>query len=278
MTKRIYSLDPDNAEFTKIVLGDAGKVTWDVVPASDQTVTGNIASLQAGEGLAFADSCYLKSDGKWYKTDANASTTMPCMAIVADAAGITGDSFGNFLINWSVIRYDDWNWTIGGLIYVSESAGGLTQTAPVTDASIVQVVGFGLTAKTMAVFMSPITIEVGVDGVDLGTATPTTITFAELSSTPKTWYLDHSSDQTVTFAAPASGDKFKRFTIMKTGTGAGAVIIDCPASVYIYAEGQATTSGGTLSLAASKRGCVTLIVTSTTSLQVVSADGDLTFA
>lgn len=118
----------------------------------------------------------------------------------------------------------------------------------------------------------------GANGVDLGSATPTTITFEEMSSTEKTWFLDHSSDQTITFAAPESGDKFKRFTIMKTGTGAGAVIIDCPASVYIYAEGQATTAGGTLTLAAGKRGCVTLVVTSTTSLQVVSADGDLTFA
>ena len=260
-----------------ITFGDSAKITWDVVPSSNQTCTGNIASLQAGEELSYGQPCYLKSDGKWYKTDSSSSTTMPCLAIVASSSISQNDS-GNFLINWSVARDDSWSWTVGGLIYVSEDTGLLTQTAPISDSSISQIVGFGLTATVMGIFNCPVTIENGLEGVDLADATPTTILFSGMSSLAKTWFLNGASDQTITFDAPSASDKYKRFTIMKTGTGAGKVIIDLPNGVYGYAEGQETTSGGTITLAASKRGCITLVVTSTTSLQVISSDGDITFA
>jgi len=39
------------------------------------------------------------------------------------------------------VRDDDWNWTVGGLIYASTTAGALTQTAPSGSSDIVQVVG-----------------------------------------------------------------------------------------------------------------------------------------
>ena len=149
--------------FAGVTLGDAGKVTWDIVPASDHTATGNIANMTAGEALTYGQCCYLKSDGKWYKADSDSSSTMPAMAIVADSAGISAAANGNFLIGWTqVIRDDSWDWVIGAPIYVSGTAGGFTQTVPTTNFSQVQVMGFALTANVIALFPVPILVEVGL--------------------------------------------------------------------------------------------------------------------
>jgi hypothetical protein len=44
------------------------------------------------------------------------------------------------------IRNDAWNWTIGGLIYASTTAGGLSQTAPSDANDVVQIVGVATAA------------------------------------------------------------------------------------------------------------------------------------
>lgn len=259
-----------------VTLPDAGKITLDIIPASDHTATGNIASLQVGEALTIGQSAYLKSDGKWYKTDADASMTMPCMAVCA-AASIAQDAFGLFLINWSVLRDDSWSWTIGGLLYASTDGGAFTQTAPSGEGDQIQIVGFALTATSAAIFPVPIVTEVGLDVVNLGTATPTTITFAEMTAVPKTWMADHSSDQTITFDAPTAADVGKRFTILKNGTGAGKLIVDAPSGVYLHSAAASSGDGGTAYLAASARGSMTWFVASATEIQLLNADGTVTF-
>jgi hypothetical protein len=113
---------------------------------------------------------------------------------------------------------------------------------------------------------------------DLGTATPSTILFADMTTIPHTWCANHSSDQTVTFAAPVAADVGKHFTISKNGTGAGKVIMDLPLGVYAVASGQTTSDGGTVSLAGSAYGSMTWRVNSATVIQLVCGDGSLTFA
>lgn len=49
----------------------------------------------------------------------------------------------------SFIRDDTWAWTVGGAIYLSETTGALTQTAPTTTDAVVRVLGYALSADVM---------------------------------------------------------------------------------------------------------------------------------
>lgn len=125
----------------------------DDTPASDHTVAGIKATLTAGENLVFGNFCYLKSDGKYWKADANAATTMPVIAMAA--ATISADDSGEFLM-WGWARDDTWNWTVGGRIYASGTAGAGTQTAPSTSGDRLQVIGLATHADRM-LFNPPLT-------------------------------------------------------------------------------------------------------------------------
>lgn len=127
-----------------IVIGDADTITWDNAPASDDTYTGDITSLTAGENVAYGDMCYCKSDGKLWKADADASTTMPVVAMAA--ATILADAAGNFLLR-GFVRDDTLTLTVGGLIYASTTAGGQTQTAVSGSGDQLQVLGFATHAN-----------------------------------------------------------------------------------------------------------------------------------
>jgi len=59
-----------------------------------------------------------------------------------------------------LVRDDTWDWTVGGIIYASTDAGGLTQTAPSGSADIVQVVGVAYHADKMIFNPSMETVEI----------------------------------------------------------------------------------------------------------------------
>jgi hypothetical protein len=57
-------------------------------------------------------------------------------------------------------RDDSWDWTIGGLVYASTTAGELTQTPPSGTGDQVQVLGVAYSADEISFQPSPILIEV----------------------------------------------------------------------------------------------------------------------
>jgi hypothetical protein len=121
-----------------IVMIDGTGITWDQTPGTDHTCTGWKVSATAGENLVFGNMCYLKSDGKYWKADADASGTMPVTAMAA--ATISADTAGVFLRQgWA--RDDTLTNTVGGKIFASTTAGGQTQTAPSGSGDQVQVIG-----------------------------------------------------------------------------------------------------------------------------------------
>ena len=143
--------------------------TWAAPPGSGGAVTlnepagDNSAGTQAifdsaivGESVAFPDLLYLKSDGKWWKSDADAAASMPGLRMALETKA--ADATCSMLVIGRV-RDDDWNWTIGGLIYASTTAGGLTQTAPSGSADIIQIVGIAYHADKMIFDPSPVTAE-----------------------------------------------------------------------------------------------------------------------
>jgi hypothetical protein len=94
---------------------------------------------EAGQDLADGDLLYMKSDGKVYKADANGSSTYPCIG----AAGVAVSSGDYVSVVFSGWRNDGISLTIGGAMYLSQTAGAATQTATGTTP---QQVGFAMTA------------------------------------------------------------------------------------------------------------------------------------
>jgi hypothetical protein len=110
-----------------------------------------------GESVAFPDLLYLNSDGKWWKADADAAATMPGLRL-ALASG-SADATVRTLVQGRV-RDDDWNWTVGGMVYASTTAGALTQTIPSGAADVVQIVGEAYHADKIIFSPSPVTVEI----------------------------------------------------------------------------------------------------------------------
>jgi hypothetical protein len=104
---------------------------------ADVSVSGLTRQVTAGENLVFGDPVYFKSDGKAWKADANGSGTFPCVGLATGT--VSANASGTILMSGSA-RNDAWSWTVGGIVYLSTSAG-LTQTAPSGTGDVVQVLG-----------------------------------------------------------------------------------------------------------------------------------------
>lgn len=154
---RLYLMGEKNTN--KIALG-AGGMLLDSSLADDSysgvTITGT-----AGEDLAFGDVCYRKSDGKYWKADANQATTMPGVVLCLQAIDESVSATGEFL-KYGFIRDDSWTaWTVGGLLYVSAAAtGAMVQTAPSGAGDQVQVLGYAYSAKVIFFNPSYVMVEV----------------------------------------------------------------------------------------------------------------------
>lgn len=118
----------------------------DNLAAADQTVDGLQVDLTAAENLAFGDICYSNGSGKWAKADATTEAT--ARALVMAAETILADANGKFLL-LGFARNDAWSWTVGAELYLSETAGGLTQVAPTTSNSVTLVLGTAISADRM---------------------------------------------------------------------------------------------------------------------------------
>jgi hypothetical protein len=273
------------ASLEKVIIGN-GQIAFNANLISDHTVTGRVLIATAGENLVFGDNCYLKSDGKWWKTDADAEATMPGTMMATGT--ISANATGIFLIEgWA---RDDSAWagmTIGSPIYTSQTAGAITQTAPTPTSSAtvcIQTVGKAPSTNTATVGIIRYSPEqnfvvAGVDVIDYAAADGA-ITPAGLTAVPIQFLGDHSSTQTFTLGALTSADVGKKFEVVKKGTGAGVLRLQLPAGTYCHSSGASSSAAGTVTLPVSAYGSFGVRVTSATTIQIYTADcvGGLTFA
>jgi hypothetical protein len=128
--------------------GDTGTTLSLTEVPSDATGTGVIGNFTYGESLTPGDAVYYKSDGKVYKADANGSSTYPCIGLALETA-----SSGTHQVLLKGIYREDarFAWTVGGVIYLSTTAGSLTQTQPSATDDVIQVVGIATHADRMYV-------------------------------------------------------------------------------------------------------------------------------
>jgi uncharacterized protein YjbI with pentapeptide repeats len=113
---------------------------------SDDLYSGISVTLTAGVTLAQWDAGYMATTSKIELADADAIGTAGAIALAT--AAMNANAQGNFLLN-GIVRNDAWTWTVGGLIYLSTTPGGMTQTAPSATDDVVQVLGVALTADSM---------------------------------------------------------------------------------------------------------------------------------
>lgn len=122
----------------------------DATPNSDHSANGpQCNDIAAGETIAVMDCVYLKSDGEWWKTDADAVATAKYLLGISLEAKNDGQIM-NVAFPGCFVRDDSWTWTVGGEIYLdTATAGGLTQTAPSGTDDVVRIVGHATHANRM---------------------------------------------------------------------------------------------------------------------------------
>ncbi len=112
--------------------------------SADNLLTGTVISgLNAGATITQWQAVYLGSSSTWLLADANGSGTYPARGLAVAAYSNTNPAT---ILVQGTVRHDAWSWTPGGTLYLSDTAGDLTQTVPSSSGDKVQQVGFALTA------------------------------------------------------------------------------------------------------------------------------------
>lgn len=135
------------------------KLAFSATLATDLTYNGtDIRGINAGATITALQAVYYDfTAGEWLLADANGSSTYPAQGLAA-AAGTDGGALT--VITSGFVRNDAWNWSAGP-IYLSSTAGGLTQTAPATAGDKVQPVGWAKSADIAYFHFNPFYGTVG---------------------------------------------------------------------------------------------------------------------
>lgn len=145
---------PGVSGFRKVTKANLQKVLAYGLPSDDHTATGpSLSAINAGATIAIMQLLYLGSGGKWLLADATAAATATGLLAIALAAGEDTEAI-EVAMPGSYIKDETWDWTPGAILYVSETTGEITATAPdsVTDA-IVRIIGYAVTADI--IFFNP---------------------------------------------------------------------------------------------------------------------------
>lgn len=125
------------------------QLALDASQASDDNYAGiTIDGRNNSGGVTQWDAVYINGSSEFVIADANGSGTYPAVGL---AVGTVAGGGATTVITHGVVRNDGWTWTVGGVIYLSTTAGGLTQTAPSTSGDKVQVMGIAISADEMLV-------------------------------------------------------------------------------------------------------------------------------
>ena len=116
----------------------------DPPPASTApTYSGSTIYGPSGEALSFGDVCYYKSDGKFYKADADTEAETKGLCVICIETTLEINTNGYFLTIGSIdFTGGDWDWTIGDQLYISTTAGDITNVAPSGSGDIVRIIGY----------------------------------------------------------------------------------------------------------------------------------------
>jgi hypothetical protein len=112
----------------------------------DHTGVGEKCTVQAGATVTTMQVLTLNASNKWVPADADAETTGGPLLLALEGASANA----NFsALKKGIVRDDSWAWTIGtgtsNVLYISTTAGTLSQSYPIGTGDVVQVAGYALT-------------------------------------------------------------------------------------------------------------------------------------
>ena len=132
-------------------------ISTPLLAGADHTYTGLSAQMLAGGAIsAFDLVCIHTTTQEVVEADASAYATARVLGIAP--AAISDTATGTILLQ-GFIRDDTWAWTAGSTLYLSETAGAMTHTAPSTDGAFVLVVGVALSPDVVYINPSMDVIE-----------------------------------------------------------------------------------------------------------------------
>lgn len=145
--KEEVDLEAGGLVFGELLLNDESQLAIDATPdgMDDDEYNGIIiAGADCGEALGQWDTVFINNDADiWHEADATAASGEYPAAGIAIAA-CTDTNPAKIMVR-GVIRNEGWTGlTIGGAVYLGESDGALTQTAPSTANDCVQIIGFAI--------------------------------------------------------------------------------------------------------------------------------------
>ena len=124
-------------------------------PTTDNTVQGVVIEFLAAEAITQFDAVYVSTTtGRVGRADANDAAKLPAIGIAIEAQGSAGSSVR--VLTHGVYRDDGGfgaNMTVGADVYVSETPGTLTTTAPGDDGDFVQIMGVAIGVRSA--FINP---------------------------------------------------------------------------------------------------------------------------
>lgn len=137
-----------------ITLGENTSIALDPAGSADGKYSGITVTGTAGYTQAFGDLVYLDpTDSRWEAVDANSAAGADGDARGLLAMVVSAGTDGNActLLLSGIIRADAKfpTFTVNNPIYVSETAGAVTQTQPTTTDAVIRIVGAALTADEM---------------------------------------------------------------------------------------------------------------------------------
>jgi hypothetical protein len=139
-----------------VLLAEGETVSLDEAGSVDGAYTGVSTPGTLGETVALGQVVYYKfSDGKWWLADASAVATAGDVEIGICVDGGVADDTTTILME-GVLRADaQFPTFVSGQVYISETAGAVTQTLPATTDAVVRVIGYGRNGNEMRVSVSP---------------------------------------------------------------------------------------------------------------------------
>lgn len=125
----------------------------DATPDTNSTANGPTSNtFNAGATIAAFEVGYLDASSTWQLTDADSSATSSGMLAMSLESKTSGQAM-KVALPGAFVRNDTWNWTAGGTLYLSTTAGALTQTQPSGVDDVIRVVGWAVNADV--IFWSP---------------------------------------------------------------------------------------------------------------------------
>ena len=152
----VFSI-PTGASILRLSDATTIDMSTPLLAGTDHTFTGITAQMLAGGAIsAFDLVCVHTTTSEVVEADASAYATARVIGIAP--AAISDTATGTILLH-GFIRDDSWSWTTGSTLYLSETAGAMTHTAPSTDGAFVQVVGVALSPDVVYINPSMDVIE-----------------------------------------------------------------------------------------------------------------------